>query len=289
MASRDDGSFEIAVPPGKGYLLVFGPTSEYVLEATGQDALDQGLPVGRTHYGHRIIPYEVKAGDSPHEVAAALRPGATIRGRALGPDGKTVVDAKIITTLSIAPINPWWRGDYLVRVRDGRFVLHGVDPEGSARLYFLDAEHEWGATADVAGKQAGEDLTIRLEPCGKARARFVWPDGKPVTQMDTRAFELVATPGPGRHSRDERDRDRARAEADALFMTDRRHYDFDGPRIDAEGRFTLDALIPGALYRIINPLTANDARGAQVYKEFTVKPGETIDLGDIVIAKPESK
>src|SRR5262249_37847471 len=213
----------------KGYLLVFGPTSEYVLEATGQDALDQGLPVGRPYYGHRIIPYEVKAGDSPHEVAAALRPGATIRGRALGPDGQTVVDAKIITTLSIEPFNPWWRGDYLLKVRDGRFELHGVDPEGTARINFLDAEHEWGATVDVSGKQAAEDWTIRLEPCVKARARFVWPDGKPATQMDPRAFELVATPGPSRPSRDERDRDRARPEADALSRTDPRHYDFNGP------------------------------------------------------------
>jgi len=36
-------------------------------------------------------------------------------------------------------------------------------------------------------------------------------------------------------------------------------------------------------------LTVNDARGAQVYKEFTVKPGETADLGDIVIAKPKAQ
>ncbi len=288
VASRDDGSFAIAVAPGKGHLLVFGPSSEYVLEATGQDVLDQGLPAGRRHYAHRIIPYEVKAGDAPLEVAAALRPGGTIRGRVEGPDGQTVTDAQIITTLYIESFNPSWRGDFQLRVRDGRFEVHGVDPEGSGRIHILDAEHEWGATVDLSGKQAGEDLTIRLEPCGKARARFVWPDGKPVTQMDPRAFELVATPGPSLHSRDERDRDRRRAEAAALATIDRRHYKWDrGPRIDDEGRLTLDALIPGALYRIINPTTAYDAKGAQVYKEFTVKPGETLDLGDIVIANPE--
>ena len=139
-------------------------------------------PAGQRYHGHAIIPYEVKAGDPPHEVAAALRPGVTIKGRVEGPDGQTVTDGFILTTLHIEPFNPSWRGDYQVPVRDGRFELHGLDPEGSTRIHVLDPEHEWGATVEVSGKQAGEDLTIRLQPCGQAKARFVGPDGKPVAK-----------------------------------------------------------------------------------------------------------
>ncbi len=59
------------------------------------------------------------------------------------------------------------------------------------------------------------------------------------------------------------------------------------PKTDAEGRITLPALIPGALYRITDFSTAkDDAKGPQVRKDFTVKPGETLDLGDILIEKP---
>jgi hypothetical protein len=46
---------------------------------------------------------------------------------------------------------------------------------------------------------------------------------------------------------------------------------------------------PRPLYRITDFSTANDEKGAQIRKDFTVKPGETVDLGDIVIAKLESQ
>ena len=89
MASRDDGSFQIAVPPGKGHLLVFGPTPDYILGEIGSDKLygDRSVRSTRGTGGtrgraHAIIPYEVKAGDPPLEVDAALRPARTIKGRA---------------------------------------------------------------------------------------------------------------------------------------------------------------------------------------------------------------
>ena len=55
---------------------------------------------------------------------------------------------------------------------------------------------------------------------------------------------------------------------------------------DAAGRLTLPALIPGAIYRITDRTRSQEPIGPQVRKEFTVKPGETLDLGDIVIEKP---
>jgi hypothetical protein len=55
---------------------------------------------------------------------------------------------------------------------------------------------------------------------------------------------------------------------------------------DAEGRITLPVLIPGATYRLTDVTTARDTAGPQLRKEFTVKSGETLDLGDILIEKP---
>jgi RNA polymerase sigma factor (sigma-70 family) len=288
VASRDDGSFQIAVPPGKGHLLVFGPTGDYVLGEIGSNRLYNERPGGMRYHGHAIIPYEVKAGDPPHEVAAALRPGVTIKGRVEGPDRQTITDGFILTTLRIEAFNPHWRGDYQVPIRDGRFELHGLAPEATTRMHVLDPEHEWGTSVDVSGKQAGEDLTIRLQPCGRATARFVGPDGKPIAKHQPH-FEFVATPGPSRYSRNKQDQAELASDAEYVANVDRKHY-WNTPRTDAEGRITLISLIPGALYRIIDFSTVNDQdKGVQVRKEFTVKPGETLGLGDIRIDKPDAR
>jgi hypothetical protein len=292
-ASRDDGSFAIAVPPGKGHLFIFGPTSDYILGEIGSDALHAERSVRSTrgsggirNRAHAIIPYEVKAGDPPLEVNTALRLGATIKGRALGPDGQTVADASIITTLDATASSPTWPGHHQIKVRDGRFELHGLDPAGAARVYLLDAEHEWGATVDLSGKQADDEVTIRLQPCGRASARFIGPDGKPIAGHEP-MLEFVATPGASQYDRMKPADARPMAESDFIANIDRKHYG-NGPRSDAEGRLTMVSLIPGALYRITDFSTVNDdLKGTQVRKDFTVKPGETVDLGDIVIAKPE--
>ena len=59
------------------------------------------------------------------------------------------------------------------------------------------------------------------------------------------------------------------------------------PTADADGRLTIPALIPGASYRIIDYTVGREV-APQVRAEFTVRPGEALDLGDIRIEKPRS-
>jgi hypothetical protein len=46
------------------------------------------------------------------------------------------------------------------------------------------------------------------------------------------------------------------------------------------------ALIPGASYRILDRTAAFGGGDLAIRKEFTVKPREAFDLGDILIAMP---
>ena len=72
VASSDDGSYQIVVPPGKGHLFVYGPTADYVLETIGTQMIHYGQPGGERYYAHDIIAYDVKVGDPSHEINAAL-------------------------------------------------------------------------------------------------------------------------------------------------------------------------------------------------------------------------
>jgi RNA polymerase sigma factor (sigma-70 family) len=284
VASKDDGSYQIVVPPGKGHLLIFGPTSDYILELIGGRMLYEGKPGGDRNYAHKIIAYEVQAGDQPHAIDAALRPGKTIKGRLTGPRGETVKHAAIITRLHIEPFNSSWRGDvsFQLHARDGSFELHGLDPENSAPVYFLDADHQWGASVELSGKHAGEDVMIQLQPNGQVKARFVGLDGQPIAKL-TPDFEIIATPGPPAFRRNEKDGLKLADDAAHLITVDPKHYGRDHrPVTDAEGRITLPDLIPGALYRFI----VSTAKKSPIRKDLTVKPGETLDLGDIVTEKP---
>ncbi len=288
VASKDDGSYQIVVPPGKGYLFVYGPTADYVLESIGGRTIHYGQPGGERHYAHDVIPYEVQAADPPHEIHSALRPGKTVKGRLIGPDGQTVDKAEIIAILHFNYFHINWRGDLTVHARDGAFELHGIDPEKATCVSFLDADHEWGATVDLSGKQAGENPTIRLQPCGQAKARFVGPGGKPLARQSPH-LALVATPGPDASSRSKQDQAELAADSVWAANLDRKHY-WNGRCTDAEGRITLPDLIPGAHYRINDSSTINvEGKGVQPRKDFTVKPGETLDLGDILIEKPQER
>ncbi len=279
VASKDDGSYQIVVPPGKGHLLVFGPTADFILDVIGGRTLDEGLPGGERHYAHKIMAYDVKAGDPPRAIDAVLRRGKTIKGRVVGPRGETVEHAAILTRLQIEPFNTSWRGDasFQPHARDGCFELHGLNPDKAILVYFLDADHQWGGTIEISGKPITEPMTVQLQRNGQAKARFVATDGRPLAKLIP-PIEIVVTPGPPPR-RGELFADTAR-----LIQVDPQHYYRPNLlRTDADGRVTLPDLIPGAFYRISD---YSPSKGWQVRKDFTVKPGETLDLGDILIEKP---
>ena len=97
-------------------------------------------------------------------------------------------------------------------------------------------------------------------------------------------ISMIVTPGVDRRSRDPADANRLVAEADFLTRIDSINY-LKEPTSDAQGRIVFPALIPGASYRISGP--TSQASKPPLHKDFTVKPGETLDLGDILIEKPQ--
>jgi hypothetical protein len=291
-ATAADGSFQFGVMPGPGYLTVLGPGEDYVLQEIGQHMALTGQPGGRRMYAHAFHPLDLKPGSATQEVVITLRPSSAVQGQVVGPDGRPVRDAHLISRVIVQPT--WvsflfWRSNHNIAVRDGHFAVHGLADDTEVPVYFLDARHSLGVTVYFSGKSAlNGPITVRLQPCGQAKARLVNSAGQPVARSrDTYGSHMtmmVVTPGPHLSNLGKTDQGHLAADQDFLARFDLIHYPT-GLVTDAQGQLNLTALIPGATYRIYDG-TMGDAEGPQLRKEFTVKPGETLDLVDIEIARP---
>jgi hypothetical protein len=291
-ATAADGSFQFGVMPAPGYLSILGPGEDYVLEEMGQRLALTGQPGGRRIYAHAFHALDPKPASASREVTIKLRPSAIVRGRVVGPDGQPVRDALVISRVVLQP--GWiaflsWTANYRDEVRDGYFAVHGIAPDIEVPVYFLDAKRNLGATAMLSGRSAASgELSVRLQPCGAARARLVDAAGSPVRHSrDSYASHMtmmVITPGPHRSSQTDAERAGLAANQDFVTRIDPSHYP-KGLVSDEQGQLALPALIPGATYRIYDN-TVGGGDDPQLRKEFTVKPGETIDLGDILIERP---
>jgi RNA polymerase sigma factor (sigma-70 family) len=292
LQTADDGAFAIGAVPSSGFLAVMAASDDFILHATGNHESDSSPPSGLRSYSHANILLDLKPGKTAAEVNISLRRGSTVKGHVVGPDDQPVHHAWIISSIILGANGGAWRswiGAYHGTVRDGRFELHGVDPDAQVRVHFLDPNRKLGATTVISRKWISDPpITIVMKPCGSARARLVDRDGMPVVgRLPTRLIRMVVTPGPSENVEPET-AGVLIADETLLSIYDPINYETE-PVADAQGRIVLPVLIPGATYRFVDFTTARDRVGAQVRKEFTVKPGENLDLGDILIEKPPAR
>jgi RNA polymerase sigma factor (sigma-70 family) len=284
-----DGSYQLVAQPKPGTLLVLGPSEDYVFQETSQRMVLEGRPGGPRLRTHTLIPCDLKPGTDSREVNAVLRRGTTVTARIVGPDGGPVRTAWALSRLLLAPQRHSWReftGHFHGDVHDGRFELHGLAPDAEIPVFFLDSKNDLGATAVFSVKAAKDGpITVRLEPCGTAKGRLVDREGKPLANYrDPYLISMTITPGA---SRTAADKDHPASEGDFLLRIDPDRYA--NLTSDAQGRVTFPALIPGATYRIRDITTQGDGGGPKIHKEFVARAGETTELGDIPIAKPEQQ
>ena len=101
--SGPDGTFQLAVSPKSTYLIVLGPSEDYVLQEAGERMIQQGQPGGRRMYAHAFIAYDLKTGGDTRDVPVVLRRGLTVKGRVIGPDGQPVPDARMVSRFILMP------------------------------------------------------------------------------------------------------------------------------------------------------------------------------------------
>ena len=288
-----DGRYQFAVLPKAGTLAVMGPSDDYIYQEMGERTLRDGRPGGRRQYAHAFVSCDLKPGAESFEVDVVLRRGATVQARVTDAGGQPVSNAWVFSRLLLLP-QPWAArsgigGDFHGDVRNGRYELHGFAAAARVPVYFLDVKNRLGATAEFSVNAAAQGpIAVRLAPCGTALARVVNAKGEPLAgYRNPYLISLIVTPGRDGSSKEAAEEDQLAADGDYLSRVDPEHYN--DLVSDAQGHLTFTALIPGATYRVRDMTTVDDAGGRKTRKLFVAGAGETIDLGDILIAKPQEQ
>ncbi len=275
--SDEQGRFAIAVLPGPGRLLVHGPSGQYVLKETSERELNRGKPGGQRHYAHAIEKIDPEKGAEPLELRIELAKATTITGRLVDEQGRAIDEAIVISRLYIEPHSPFWRGygDAVPPSQGGKFELSGLGSNEQCAVYFLDSKRGLGAAETLDANS--NDRTVVLRPCGQATARYLDQEARPVKHF-TPSLQIVVTPGAHRLDSASAALGKLAADADYASNVDPSQQQR-WIETDDEGRVTFSNLIPGAAYR----LDIYEKGRPKVLKEFTVKPGEKVDLGEFSI------
>jgi RNA polymerase sigma factor (sigma-70 family) len=134
-------------------------------------------------------------------------------------------------------------------LREDTFTVKGVNPRRTRYLFFVDQERKLGAFLALKG-EVNEPLTIKLERCGSVSGRVLDQDGEPVVGGVVR----LETDGP---------------------------YDSSPANVktDSQGRFRFAGIVAGQHHQA--RFGPQPFLGPYLYKPFTIKAGESKDLGDV--------
>src|SRR5205807_894493 len=158
VGTRGNLALVVVPPEGEPYLSIFHrvewpkgvvkqevevklPRGVHDAEITSE-MIYAGKPGGSRFYPDATGKLGVPAKGDVKEVSATLRRGVTVRGKLLGPDGKPVARAIVLHRLYVSHDLGW---HFPTEARDGVFEVHGLDPDKTVPVYFLDAEKQCGA------------------------------------------------------------------------------------------------------------------------------------------------
>jgi RNA polymerase sigma factor (sigma-70 family) len=297
-----EGRFLLPVLRGPGVLLV-DADSEYLparLDKADRvpgvsDKADPELIDCRPHpawpgdfHAYRLI--DVQQGKDA-EVEIGLTRGGSRPLVVEFPDGKTHDTA----VLGLKP-----RGrDYGEQLYGGKGTVAGLAEDETRRLFLSTQDGKFAAAVEVSGKETGP-VTVKLKPTGTITGRLVDGSGKPIEGV---SFQTLFDDGAGRPGVYVHAGFMARlstqAETDRHWRTkgygeDKVEYVTSSDKTDGQGRFRLTGILPDTAFdlrgQLVSPPNPKGQRLIEAMVKVarpTVKPGETLDLGELRAVAPQ--
>jgi hypothetical protein len=163
-------------------------------------------------------------------------------GTLVGPDGKPVAGAKAFGLTAYATSRNWARAP----LKAADFAVYGLDTGQTREVLFWHEEKGLAGALLVGGNDQGP-ATVKMEPWGTVTGRLVTADGKPRVGV-----ELVFAGNPVLNH---------------------------AIRTDADGRFRIVGLLPGAKTTV--DVKENGTVTGRAIDGLALKTGESRDLGDV--------
>jgi RNA polymerase sigma factor (sigma-70 family) len=203
---------------------------------------------------HVVVPIDAPAGRTLVLPDITLAPGRTQHIKITGPDGRPVAGAGILCLQ---------RGSVAFEpVVGSEWTFIHANPGKAESAIISHVDRALGATIDLKGDEP-DPVQVVLQPCGTVTGRLVDEDGKP--RPDVRLAVNQRFMSRGSSNGTER---------------------LEGMKTGPDGRFRITNLVPGLTYYVeaIRNNEMNYSLRAEGYlhkNRWTVKPGETLDWGDV--------
>ena len=263
------GRYEVVALPGRGIVTVrdekahYRPASGYETIA-GYDPkngfFDNLLPGLLSPHGQVIIAeINVDPGSEWATLDLQADPGRTVAVEVVGPDGAPLGDTKVKGQVELGQSAPRPQSS-------PRFTVYALDPSQPRRVIVTHEGRKLIGTAFLNGDEAGP-ITIKLQSWGSVAGWIVDDEGHPRKGM------FIGSPVGG---------DNKRPETHDILPGSNWNR---GIRVGDDGRFLVEALVPGLKYDA-NARAGFEAFG-DLFVDVTVAPGEAKDLGDLKVQPPK--
>ncbi len=248
---KEDGSYRTIGLPGPGLMAVYH-MPDYLLVSDRDDEFGvkesslNTAPFAMTIMGNysAVARMEPATGLESFKCDISLDPGWKVTGTVLGPDGK------VMPVEGPGAVTGWGWGKGKDLKKD-EFTVWPFNPRRPHDIIFRHPKLGLVAKAQLP-KENGTPITVRMEPGSTVTGRLIGANGQP--RPSVKLAMAVRLEGG-------RDGDRLYLEA---IETDR------------DGRFRINALLPGYYYRL-----TDDTRKFNF--GTTLRLGHTTDLGDVRI------
>lgn len=299
--TSEDGRFALPIPPGRGVLVIQAGTGDNVwypparrvapedkalgITSAGDDALLDTVPRPTSLMAYSAyIAVDLAKDSSSIERDIIVDPGRERRGSIVDQEGKALSEVTVFGLRDLM-FESWG-----TKV-DRQFTARALTPGHPRRVFFLHEGRKLAGHVDLRADEPAE-VTVRLRPCGALTGRLVDAKGNPIAGSrfrlvydDAEGIPHVTFP-PGRRVLTEAEQKRealANGYDDGKFI-------IPAEASDARGQFRIEDIVPETTFQLSAMPVRADKKfgpngGASIAEatlaKTSVRPGQTLDLGDV--------